>query len=128
MAWSCYSHKFDRGQSFSYDLEDIAMYYHVYRRMIDYWVGILPLQIKVVSYEKLVKDPETITREIIEHCGLEWNAACLDFHEADSVVTSASNRQVRQRIYSDAIEHWRNYSTLLERFEKRLKVLESGQS
>jgi tetratricopeptide (TPR) repeat protein len=127
IGWSCYSHKFDRGQDFSYDLEDIAMYYHVYRRLMDYWLRILPLQIKVVSYEKLVEDPETMSREIIDFCGLEWNAACTSFHEVDNVVTSASNRQVRQGIYSDAVEHWRNYSALLQRFEQKLKTLEEGQ-
>lgn len=127
IAWSCYSHKFDTGQDFSYELEDIAMYYHVYRRLMDCWLSILPLQIKVVSYEKLVEDSETMSREIIDFCGLEWDAVCLSFHEADSVVTSASNRQVRQGIYSDAVEHWRNYSATLQRFERKLKALAEGQ-
>ncbi|TDJ33414.1 MAG: tetratricopeptide repeat protein [Gammaproteobacteria bacterium] len=128
VAWSCYSHKFDRGQSFTYDLEHIAMYYHVYRRAMDYWIRILPLQIKVVSYEKLVEDPEKIIHEIIDFCGLEWDAACMSFHEAESVVTSASNLQVRKGIYSDALEHWRNYSAALERFERKLQDLQEGQS
>lgn len=126
MAWSCYTHKFDHGQSFSYDLENIALYYHLYRQLMDHWEKVLPTQIHTVRYEDLVEDQEKVSRELIEFLGLEWDERCLRFFESDSIVTSASSRQVRQPIHGNALERWRNYEPVLERFEARLNALRSG--
>lgn len=51
---------------------------------------------------------------IIEFIGLEWDECCLDFHKTERKVGTASNWQVRQKIYKTSKERWRNYEKFVE--------------
>ena len=73
-----------------------------------------------VPYEELVADQEAWTRKILDFVGLEWDARCLAFHETKRSVVTASAWQVRQKIYRQSVERWRNY----EKFIGPLKALE----
>jgi hypothetical protein len=66
-----------------------------------------------VEYEKLIGDLEGEARRSIAHCGLEWDAACLSFHETERPVRTASAQQVRQPVYRSSIGRWRPYARLL---------------
>jgi hypothetical protein len=55
------------------------------------------------------RDQEGWSRRIIEFTGLEWDERCLSFHETERRVGTASNWQVRQKIYKTSKERWRNY-------------------
>lgn len=74
-----------------------------------HWRKVLPLRILDVSYESLVDNPEAITRQILEHCGLEWDPRCLEFHKTRRAVVTASTDQVRQPMYRNSVGRWRNY-------------------
>ena len=63
-----------------------------------------PAGILDVHYEAVVADLEGQSRRIIAHCGLEWNARCLAFHETERPVRTASAAQVRQPIYSSQLD------------------------
>ena len=104
---------FARGQEFTYSLEDIGNYYADYVRCIDHWHSILPGGVLTVQYEDVVADLETQVHRLLEHCGLEFEAACLRFHEQDRAVRTASSEQVRQPIYKDALALWMNYESHL---------------
>jgi hypothetical protein len=69
-----------------------------------------------VPYEALVDDLEAWARRLIEHCGLEWDEACLRFHQSGREVRTASNVQVRRPIYAASVGRWR-------RFERHLGPL-----
>jgi hypothetical protein len=45
---------------------------------------------------------------------LPFETACLEFHANTRAVRTASSEQVRQPIYSSAVEHWRNYEHWLQ--------------
>jgi len=66
-----------------------------------------------VQYEEVTADPEGQARRIIAHCGLEWDDACLSFHETERPVRTASSVQVRQPIYRSSVGRWRPYEHLL---------------
>ena len=71
-----------------------------------------------IEYEALVADPETQSRALIEACGLDWEDACLSFHENKRRVDTLSVHQVRQPIYKSSQAAWRRYeSDLGELFE-----------
>ena len=65
-----------------------------------------------------VRLPVVLTREevraLLAHCGLPFEDGCLRFYENDRAVRTASSEQVRQPIFTDATEHWRNYDAWLE--------------
>jgi hypothetical protein len=66
-----------------------------------------------VIYEEMVADPEAQVRALLDHCGLPFEDGCLRFYENDRAVRTASSEQVRQPIYSDAADHWRNFEPWL---------------
>jgi len=59
---------------------------------------------------------------MIEHLGLRWNKACLDFHISKRSVTTASRSQVRRPIYKDAVGRWRTYETWLQPLLNQLRA------
>ncbi|MGA0601668.1 sulfotransferase [Caulobacter sp. KR2-114] len=115
MAFSCYALLFSEGQDWSYDFADLAAYWRAHEALMAHWKAVLPPgRILEVSYEALVADLDTEVRRIIEHCGLAWDSACLDFHRSRRGVRSASAAQVRQPIYDTSIGRWRPFAAHLQ--------------
>jgi len=54
-----------------------------------------------VRYEDVIADLEGQSRRIVDHCGLEWDRRCLDFHRSERSVRTASFAQVRRPAISD---------------------------
>ena len=96
------------------DLSDLAHYYREHQRLMAHWRTVLPPgTILDVSYEELIADQEGWSRKILDFLGLDWDERCLDFHETKRPVVTASYWQVRQKIYKDSVERWRNYEQFL---------------
>jgi tetratricopeptide (TPR) repeat protein len=111
--FSCFRQLFAKGQPFTYDLTDIGEYFLEYQRLMDYWHEVLPGTVLTVQYEDMVMDFENQVRRLLEFCELPWEDACINFHETDRPVRTASSEQVRQPIYSTSINYWRNYEQYL---------------
>jgi tetratricopeptide (TPR) repeat protein len=100
---------------FSYDLGELARYYHAYEQLVTRWRAILPPdRFLEVSYETVVADIETETRRIVAFCGLPWDDACLAFQGARRAVHTASAFQVRQPLYNTAIGRAQRFGAHLE--------------
>lgn len=112
---------FARGQEFTYSLEDIGHYYADYLRLMDHWHSIFPDGVLTVQYENVVADLDTQVDTLLAHCDLEFEEACLRFHEQDRAVRTASSEQVRQPIYSDALKQWMNYEEYLQPLKRVLE-------
>ena len=110
---SCYRQLFAKGQTFVYDLNDIGEYFVQYQRMMDHWHTVLPGRVLSVQYEDMVTDHESQVRRLLDYCELPWEDSCLNFHETDRPVRTASSEQVRQPIYTKSIHFWRNYESSL---------------
>ncbi len=112
--FSSYKQYFAEGQSFSYSLEHLGRYYRCYLDLMDHWDDVLPGKVLHLSYEELVHDPENRIRELLAHCGLPFEPACLAFHETRRPVRTASAEQVRQPLYSSGVGYWRRFEGELE--------------
>lgn len=100
--WSCYKQLFAPGRvGFAYDFGSLAAYWHDYVRASGNWQARFPGQYRLQQYEGFLADPETQTRLLLEFCSLEFDSACLRFHEAQRGVRSASAAQVRQPLRRD---------------------------
>ena len=108
-----YRQHYARGQTFAYDLTDIGEYYLQYQRMMDHWHEVLPGRVLTVQYEEVVTDFENQVRRILEYCNLPWEDDCITFYETERPVRTASSEQVRQPIYTGALNFWRNYEACL---------------
>lgn len=106
---SCYSKDFPAALSWTCDLGTIGSVYRLYERLMVHWLQVLPVEVLESSYEDLIADAEFHVRRLVEHCGLEWDDACLAFHRADRQVKTASLQQVRRPIYGSSVRRWQNY-------------------
>lgn len=100
---------FAEGQEFTYSLEDIGRYYRAYVAMMDHWDKALPGRILRVGHEAVIDDLEGSVRRLLAFCGLDFEAACLDFHKTNRAVRTASSEQVRRPINRDGIGQWRHF-------------------
>ena len=117
---SCYSHDFAGYHPYVYQLENLGLYYRHYQRVMRHWREVLPLPILDVSYEALVEDHESVTRDMLAFCGLEWDERCLRHHENKRFVNTLSYSQVRKPIYKAAVQRWRHYESYLGPLKKAL--------
>jgi tetratricopeptide (TPR) repeat protein len=111
--FSCYKQLFARGVEFSYDLEEMGLYYRDYVDLMEHVDAVLPGRVHRVHYERLVDDPEGEVRRLLDYCGLPFEAGCLRFYDNARIVQTISSEQVRQPIYADAVEQWRHYEAWL---------------
>jgi len=101
-------------QDHTYDLAELGRYYRRYQELMAHWRRVLPPgQILDVRYEDIVTDLEGAARRIVAHCGLDWDARCLDFHRTERIVRTTSATQVRQPLYKNSVERWRRYERFL---------------
>lgn len=117
---SCYFRKFN-SLDWTWDLEDIGHVYNDYLRTMRHWHEVLLLEIHVVDYERLISEPESTTRSLVEFCGLPWDDACLEFYKGDQAVRTASQVQVRRPIYSTSVARWKRYAEHLGELERVLE-------
>ena len=66
-----------------------------------------------VRYEDLIGDLEAGSRKMIDFLGLEWDDACLNFHETERTVRTLSRWQVRQPVYTSSVGRWKRYESRL---------------
>jgi tetratricopeptide (TPR) repeat protein len=118
--FSAFKQHFARGQNFSYDLADLGRYYADYVRLMAHFDAVAPGRVHRVIYERMVADTEGETRRLLDYCGLPFEDACLRFYENDRAVRTASSEQVRQPIFTDAVEHWRHFEPWLEPLKSAL--------
>jgi tetratricopeptide (TPR) repeat protein len=118
--FSTFKQHFAEGQTFSYDLQDLGRYYRGYLSLMDHWDRVLPGKVLRVQYEDVVRDPEREIRRLLEHCRLEFEPGCLNFHATARAVRTASAEQVRQPLYSSAVGYWRNFERELEPLARAL--------
>jgi tetratricopeptide (TPR) repeat protein len=111
--FSNFKQLFASGQQFTYSLEDIAHYYRSYVELMAHWNAVLPGRVLRVQHEDVVADLEGNVRRILEHCELEFEPACIDFHKTQRRVHTASSEQVRQPIYKEGLDQWRNFEPWL---------------
>jgi tetratricopeptide (TPR) repeat protein len=112
VAVSCWMTHF-RKVRWASDPEHIASRIRAYRRIMDAWRKTLPVAWLDVSYEETVNDLESVARRLVAWCGLDWEPACLAFHQSRRVVRSASLAQVRKPVYGHAVGRWRHYQQFL---------------
>ena len=89
--------------------------------MMDHWHEVLPDAVLTVQYEDMVTDFESQVARLLEYCELPWEDSCINFHETERPVRTASSEQVRQPIYTKSVNHWRNYEQYLDELIAVLK-------
>jgi len=117
---SCYFQDF-KFINWSYDMAWIAEHYIFYRNMMAYWKTVLPPgRLIEVNYEAVVDNPEAEMRSLMDKLGLDWEPACLTFHQQKRAIRTASLWQVHQPIYKASQQRWKHYARHLGPLVERL--------
>ena len=111
---------FARGQEFTYGVEDIARYYRTYLELMDHWDEVLPGRVLRVLHEEVIEDLDGSVRRLLDHCGLAFEPACLEFHKTERSVRTPSSEQVRRPIFRDGLDQWKSYEPWLRPLENAL--------
>lgn len=119
--YAMYKTLFAAAYPFTYDLEELGRYYVAWDRLMRHWEASLGPAWLSVSYESLVTRPDIVARQVVTHCGLTWEDACLRIHERSQAVMTASAVQVRQPINTRSVGRWRRHA---EQLTPLLKVFE----
>jgi tetratricopeptide (TPR) repeat protein len=111
--FSGFKQLFAEGQEFTYGLEEIGHYYRGYVELMKHWNDVLPGRVLRVDYADVVGDLETQVRRILDHVGLPFEQACLDFYQSERAVRTPSSEQVRQPIFTSGLDQWQHYDPWL---------------
>jgi len=111
---------FAQGQEFTYSAEDIARYYRTYLDLMRHWHEALPGRVLRVHHEDVVADLEGSVRRLLDHCGLAFEPACVEFHKTERSVRTPSSEQVRQPIFRDGLDQWKKYEPWLAPLKEAL--------
>ncbi|MBO9499359.1 MAG: sulfotransferase [Novosphingobium sp.] len=124
VCWSNFRLLFARGHPASNSLGGMAAYYRSYVAMMADYDAAMPGAIHRVIYERLVDDFEPEVRRLLDHVGVPFDPACLDFHKTARPVATASSEQVRRPLNRDGIGAWRAYAAWLGPLEEAVGDLE----
>ena len=123
--FSIYKNYFVRdGNTYSYDLLELGKFYTLYVNLMKFWDTIFPKEIYNISYESLVKNQKEETKNLLLACELDWNENCLKFYKTKRNVKTASSYQVRNPIYNNSVDSWKNYK---DNISSLIKILENDK-
>lgn len=111
--FSLFKQAFTAGQFYSYDLEHLGRSYAEYVALMTHFETIIPNRILHLSYDALVEDTAAQTERLLAHCGLSFEPGCLRFFETQRTIRTPSAQQVRQPIFRESLDQWRNFEPWL---------------
>jgi len=114
VCWSIYKHYFTKGNGFSFNQEDLAGFYGLYKDLMAFWHQLFPDKIYDICYEELTTNQETETRKLLNYCELDWDEGCLNFHTSKRAVKTASAMQIRQKMYQGSSEAWKKHEAYIQ--------------
>ena len=113
--WSNFKTYFSvQGLGYSYNLEDTVMFFKMYTELMKIWGDLFPSNIYNLDYEALTVSQEDETRRLLEYLELDWEVQCLSPHANRREINTASQLQVREKIYTGSSKAWLNYQPYLK--------------
>lgn len=128
---TCLSNYFMRmndSHIYARSLSDLARFYKCYVALMEHWEEVSTLKILNVRYENMVADLQGETAKIINHVGLEWSNAVLDYHKSKRVIMTPSSHQASKPIYTSSRNRWRNYRPYLSPLVEVLGAAENYEA
>ena len=114
VCWANYKQYFvSKNLGYCYALDDVVSYHKLYVNLMKFWADTLKNRIYDLDYESLTINQEDETRQLINHLDLDWDRKCLSPQNNKRRVATASNLQVREKLYQGSSQQWQNYQPFL---------------
>ena len=108
------------GLGYSWDLNDLVSFYNLYYDLMSEWRRLYPNKFYDLDYDQLTIDQENQTKALIEFVGVDWNEACLSPEKNKRGAHTASQQQVKKRVYQGSSEQWRKFESHLNKYFQKL--------
>lgn len=105
----------------SYEQGELARHHARYFKLMQTWRERFGDRFFDISYEDTAANLEPNARALIDFLELPWENACLNFHQQDTAVTTASAVQVRQPAHTRSVGRWRRYEAQLAPMREALE-------
>jgi len=112
IALSCWRANFS-AINWAFDLQDIGARIAEHQGLMKVWMEMYKDAIFLSTYEDLVQSPRMQMHNILTFLGLSWEEGCLDHADNNSVVATASIREVRREIFQSSLGSWISYKDAL---------------
>ena len=124
VCWANYKQWFrSKDLSYSYSIEDIIEYYRQYEDLMKFWNNLLKNKIYEVNYEALTVNHEIEIKKLIKYLGLIWEEKCLSPEKNNRSVSTASNIQIRNKIFKGSSQKWKKYKPFLNGILDSLDII-----
>lgn len=99
-----------------YSQGDIAKYYNMYSKLMNFWNNKIGDFVYNLSYEKLVSDKDNEIRKLLDFCGLNDEEVCYNHHKSKKTpIKTVSISQARKPIYSSSVNKNELYENNLKK-------------
>ena len=115
VCWANYRQWFKSNDlGYSYSIDDIIEYHRLYEDLMKFWNYKLKNKIYKVNYEALTIHHEDEIKKLITYLGLSWEESCLSPEKNKRSVSTASNIQIRNKIFKGSSQKWKKYKPFLD--------------
>lgn len=115
-----YKQVLGQGNKYTYDLDELTSMIIAHHRLMQHWLNVLPNKIFTLDYQQLINHQQETTEKLLHFLGLEWQESCLNFHLNNRIIHTLSNTQVRQPLYSSALNSWKKYQKQLTPYAEKM--------
>jgi len=117
---SCFTNYFPEGPKWTHSLVDLGRYYAGYVELMAHFDEVMPGRIHRVVYERLVENPDSEVRRLLDYLELPFEAGCLRFYEKQQTIMTVSADQARRPIYRSAVGAGRKFEPWLAPLKQSL--------
>jgi len=111
---SCFANSFAASHAYTSDLGDLCVVYEQYQRLMRHWNEQFEGRIHEIPYESIVSSLEDTVAGVLNHIGVEFDSAVLEFHKVRRIAITPSADQVRKPIYTSSVNRHKNFASHLE--------------
>ena len=114
VCWANYKQYFAvKSTGYCNTIDDVISYHKLYESLMVFWTNTLSKRIYNLDYEQLTVNQESETRQLIDYLDLDWDEKCLSPQNNKRNVATASNVQIRKKVYRGSSEQWKKYQPFL---------------
>jgi len=110
--------------TWSHSLDNILEYIDNYLTITNNFKKKYSNKIHIIELEELTREPLKLSKNLFSFCNLEWDKKCLEFYKRDDLVTkTASNQQVRNKIFNNNPKKYEAYKQFLSTYSNKYEWL-----
>ena len=114
---------FSEGNLWTYSLDSMLDIYDSYQKLISTASQQRPQNLTILSYEKLVQEPETTIRQLTTFLGIPWSVEFLRHQRQRKNIRTASDLRARQAIDRQSMQTWKQHAAALDPIRSKLLAL-----